>query len=253
MIGLGPLVSTHTTSNTNKWLGLLFGILFVSAAPVLCMATTYLAYTAYANYGINRALRVEPYIPAIIGVALFIFGLIGIVGAWRTWKQAVGLFENGFAFADRAGIVQYRWEDIKTVNFSITKIYRYGIHTGTTYHYTLSPHNAKAVILDNRFSNIAALGDAILKGTTVANFPRYWQALQSGERLSFGPLAIDRQGMYSGRKAIAWNEVMAVRISQGIISIKKAGGWLNWAGVSVSQVPNFYIFYELVGRFAKME
>jgi len=38
-----------------------------------------------------------------------------------------------------------------------------------------------------------------------------------------------------------------------LISVKKDKGWFNWATVTVPQIPNFFIFYELIGRFTKIE
>ena len=60
--------------------------------------------------------------------------------------------------------------------------------------------------------------------------------------------------MRSGKKELPWAQIPSVKIEKGNISIKKEGkGWFNWAAVSVPQIPNFYIFYEIVGRITKVE
>ena len=48
-------------------------------------------------------------------------------------------------------------------------------------------------------------------------------------------------------------DIKAIKISQGIISVRKEGGWFNWATVTVPQVPNFWVFLDLVSRFTKVE
>jgi len=88
-------------------------------------------------------------------------------------------------------------------------------------------------VLDNKLPGIEQLGNEIVKGSSIALFPRYWQALQSGQRLTFGPLALDKQGLYSGNKSLQWSEIKAIKIQQGVISVKKEGGWFNWASVTV--------------------
>jgi hypothetical protein len=66
-------------------------------------------------------------------------------------------------------------------------------------------------------------------------------------------LALDREKLYSGKKELRWDEIKAIKIEKGQISIRKDKAWLNWASASVPQIPNFFIFYDLIGRLAKVE
>jgi hypothetical protein len=98
---------------------------------------------------------------------------------------------------------------------------------------------------------VEELGNQVQKGTAACCFPL--AAIQNGQRVTFGPLALDLKGLYSGKKELTWQEIKGVKIAQGVISIKKEKGWFNWATVTVPQIPNFWIFYELIGRFATVE
>ena len=253
VIGLGALKSDHSPSKRTRWTNVIFSGLFVAAGPVLLLVALYIAYDAYTRYGSTRVDDSPFWLPLICGIIAVPIGLFGLYNAWRNWTLAAALYENGFAYNDRKGLTQVKWGDIDAVWQNITKHYRNGIYTGTTYLYTIQTRDKNRIVLDNKFAKIEQLGNAIVEGSFNALAPGYWQAMQSGQRLTFGPLAIDLQGIYSGSKSLKWTEIKAVKIAKGNISVKKEGGWLNWASATVPQIPNFFIFYSLVKRLTTVE
>lgn len=251
VMGLGPLISEHRRRG-GKWVNAVMGGLLVLAAPVLCLLAAYLAYDAYTTFGINRIFR-EAWIPLACGSGALLLGALVLWEGWRSWGLAAALYEQGLAYANRNEVKQVRWDDIEGVWQQVTKHYTNGVYTGTTHVYTIVTREKARMVLDDKLDKVEDLGNQIQKAVLVAQFPRYWQALQTGQRLTFGPLALDGKGLYAGKKELTWQEIKGVKISQGIISVKKEKGWFNWATVTVPQVPNFYIFLELVSRFTKLE
>lgn len=253
VVGLGAFVSEHKPSTFNRWAGLAAGCVFVIAAPALLLAGFYLLYDAYIRTGLYRLDESLFWLPLLCGVIGAPIGLYGLFQSWRNWGLAAALYEGGFAYHDRKGLRQIKWGDIDATWQSITKYYRYGIHTGTTYIYTIQLNDKSRIVLDNKFPKIESLGKAITNGSANALFPRYVAALKSGQRVTFGPIAMDINGLYSGNKSLQWKDIKAIKTSQGIISVRKEGGWFNWATVTVPQVPNFWVFLDLVSRFTKVE
>lgn len=253
VIGLGAFQSEHKPSGTGRIANLVIGIGLIVGAPIACAVGVWMGWDAYNSHGLNRVLDSGFLLPLLCG------GLILPAGAWtvftvfRNWRLNLALYEGGFAYVDRQGLRQVKWTDIDAVWQSITKHYRYGVHVGTTYNYTIQLNDKSKITLDNKFSKIEQAGKAITNGSANALFPKYVAALKSGQRVTFGPLSLDPYGLYSGNKSLTWQEIKAVKIVQGIISIKKEGGWFNWATVSVPQVPNFWVFIDLVSRFTKVE
>ena len=91
-------------------------------------------------------------------------------------------------------------------------------------------------------------------GVASVLYPRYVQALKNGQKITFGPLAMDQTKLYSGNKELTWAEVPTVKVDRGIISVKKEGkGWFNWTSVSVPQIPNFYVFLSILDSLGKLE
>jgi hypothetical protein len=78
-------------------------------------------------------------------------------------------------------------------------------------------------------------------------------ALKAGSRLEFGPLALDYNKLYAGKKELAWDEIKSIRVRGGSVSVKNEKGWFQWARSSVPQIPNFFIFYALLKNFTTVE
>ena len=219
---------------------------------MLGLLALFLGFDAYSREGLGRAGDAALLPLRLAGGALMAGALI-VYNVWRNWPLRAALYENGFAHFDRKGLKQVRWEQIEAVWQRVTKHYTNGVYTGTTHHYTVQAQNGVKLVLDDQLAKVEDLGNAIQAGAAKSLWPKYVAALQAGQRLVFGPLALDANGLYASKKALQWKDIKAIRIARGIISIKKEGGWFNWASATVPQIPNFYIFYELVARFTKVE
>ena len=252
VVGLGPLKAEHPYKGAGRWVGLVFGFLCMLAVPASVLLAIYLWFVTYDRRGLLPAEQIIVGPLAIAGIALVVGGLV-LFNVWRNWPLAAALYDSGFAYNDRKGLRQVRWDQVEAVWQSVTKHYTNGVYTGTTHVYTVRAGDGVRIVLDDKLAKVEDLGQAILKNSAIALFPRYWQTLQSGQRVTFVPFALDRDGLYSGSKALQWNEIKGIKIQRGVISVKKEGGWFNWASATVPQIPNFYIFYELVGRFTKVE
>ena len=253
VIGLGAFKSEYSKKGRGRWVPLVAGVIFLLAAPALALLAIYLAYDSYNTSGLYRVWDAIA-LPVLCGGGSGLIGVLALFNTWRNWRLAAALYENGVAMLGRKGMQQVAWPDVTAVWQRVTKHYTNGIYTGTTHSYTVQMNTGEKITLDDRLGKgVADLGVAIQTGVTKSLFPRYWESLQSGQKLTFGPLAIDRQNLYSGNKVLRWDEIKGIKINKGIVSVRKDKAWLNWTSVTVPQIPNFFIFYELLGRFAKIE
>jgi hypothetical protein len=253
VMGLGGLKQEFRTQGRGRWMNVVLGGLMLVAAPALVLLAAYLGYDAYNTRGLTRVDE------AVIGplacsLGAFVIGAALLFNTWQNWGRAAALYEKGVALNSRKGVQQVAWPEIEAVWQAVTRHYTNGVYTGTTHVYTVKTNGGEKLVFDDRLGKqVEVLGQAIQQGATDNLFPRYWQALQSGQKLTFGPLALDQQKLYAGKKELPWNEIKAVKIEKGVISVRKDKGWFNWASASVPQIPNFFIFYGLIGRFAKVE
>jgi hypothetical protein len=210
-----------------------------------------LGFDAYNSGGDLGSAGEAMLLPLCFAGGALLIGALVVYNAWRNWPLQAALYENGFAHYDRKGLQQVRWEQIEAVWQRVTKHYTNGVYTGTTHSYTVQAQNGVKLVLDDKLAKVEDLGNAIQAGAAKALWPKYVAALQAGQRLTFGPLVLDANACPPQQSA-QWKDIKAIK-SRGVISVKKEGGWLNWASATVPQIPNFYIFYELVGRFTKVE
>ena len=202
VVGLGPLKTEYPYPNGRKWAGLIFGLIFLFASPVLVVLAAYLGYDAYNRHGLSR-VDDAVIVPLILAGVGFVVGALMIFTAWRNWSLTTALYENGFAYNDRKGLRQVRWDQIEAVWQSIIKHYRNGIYIGTTHVYTVRTSDGQKIVLDDRFKKVEDLGNAVLQGSSNALWPKYWQSVQSGQRVTFGPLALDSQKLGTG--SLRWD------------------------------------------------
>lgn len=246
VVGLGAL-KTEFTQKGSRWFN-------VGCGAVLALAGLGFLPASLLLYMLGNRSDREALPLLLCGAAICLpLGLWIIYEAWRNWNLAAALYEGGFAVVGKNGVQQVAWVDVNAVWQSITKHYRNGIYTGTTHVYTLTTKDNQKFVLDDKLNKVEELGSAIQKEVSNTLWPGYVAAINNGQRLTFGPLALDKEGLYSGKKSIAWKEIKAIKLQQGTISVKKEGGWFNWASVTVPQVPNFFIFYELISQLTKVE
>lgn len=249
---LGPMRSEHKGSGASKWLGIVLGGLSVlgAAGCVLVAGIGVLEQLSRPRGGDIGDALIGPLVGLVICLGL---GALFFWIAWRNWRLAAALFEEGFAYYDRKGLRVVPWDDIDLVYQSIIKRYVNGVYAGTMHTYTVMLRDGARLVLDDRLRDVEAIGGAVVKTSAVRLLPRYAAAVQAGQRVSFGPLALDLNGLYSGSKSLAWGEIKAVKLDRGILSVAKEGKWLNWTSATVPQIPNFYVLMTLLSRFTQVE
>jgi hypothetical protein len=253
VIGLGAYKAEYATASRSRWTQVVLGVILLVAVPVLLAVAAYMLYDNLNSLGANRMWRNVP-LPVLCAGGAGLLGVIALFNSWRNWKLAAALYENGVAFVGQKGLQQIAWPDVTAVWQQVTKHYTNGVYTGTTHRYTIQMNTGEKIVLDDRLGKkVEELGNAVQTSVSNNLFPRYWQSLQNGQRVEFGPVALDREKLYAGKKELRWAEIKAIKLNQGVVSVRKDQAWLNWANISVPQIPNFFVFLELVSRFAKIE
>jgi hypothetical protein len=178
----------------------------------------------------------------LIGIFFFGFTAYLIYQIVQASGQKIYLFQQGIIIENNGQIQVFPWNQASEVFQSITRHYRNGIYTGTTYQYTLCRADGYKVKLNNMTKGIAELGQAVAQGVTQELVPRAMHSIHSGQTLTFAQFTINTQGIGNGREFIPWQQVQAVDVNQGQVSVKKAGKFFNWGSAAVSKIPNFFVF-----------
>jgi len=167
---------------------------------------------------------------------LCIYNMVQIAG------RQIFLFQQGLIIEHKGQIQLLPWSQIAEVWQDITRHYRNGIYTGTTYRYTLRRGDGYQIKLNNNTAGISELGTAVTQGITRELVPRAMYSIRAGQTLTFGQFNINTQGIGYGRELIPWQQVEDVKVNRGYVSVKKAGKFFNWGSTTVSRIPNFFVF-----------
>jgi len=214
---------------------LLFGLPFLVAAVVVPFV---------------GAWQVAPFLAAVGAVFLWILFRAPNLNPGMAARKLY-VFEQGFVQIVRSAPVEFRWDAITSVLQSITRRYYNGVYVGTTYLYTVTRADGRVTKLTQFYDQIGTFGQTLAQEVTAIQLPRAIEALQAGQTVYFGELAVNLGGIAAaGKGSVPWSEIQAVQINKGYVSLRKHGKWLAWSGKPASTIPNLFVFLTLAERLA---
>jgi hypothetical protein len=188
-------------------------------------------------------------VTAVIFLLIAVAALIA-VGLYLLLRSHAGVvaYRGGLLDIQGKTTTVIRWADITEVWQAITDTYVNGIHTGTTFKYTIELEDGDEFIYTNAFPRVKMLGELIQDRVTAVMLPRMNAAYKKGESLDFGPLSLDKSGLTCEGYSLRWNEIEALKLEAGHFSILKKGKWLTWGKVAAADVPNVFVFLALTDK-----
>ena len=234
-LGMGNPTAEFKPSSTRPWLLVaLFVVLALGACGIGAMAIA----------GGDDGAWIAVLFGALFGVGAVWQG----VTAFRNRDLRVVVLEKGLVRVGGGKTEILRWDDINSVFQAITVHYTNGIKTGTTHVYTVFAQSGQKIVFNDTLKNVEALGATIQREASSRLMPRYTQAYNSGGTATFGKLTLSKAGISNGKDTIPWDQVQAVNINRGQISVRKQGKWLNWAGQTAAATPNLFIFLNMIDQ-----
>jgi hypothetical protein len=216
----------------------------------------------------NGARIIVALIIMIAGVAIFIwwdwiFGIIAFVVffifLWTIiskWGESAVLFQNGFAYCDGDEVQPIAWGDVATILAQTTQVMYYGIIPTNKYHYFhLWTISGKKIKLDNSFNGTEELGKLISKNVTPLQVEKFNLALDQGQVIPFGPIAIGRaQGIQIKGDLYGWNEIQEISESKGELKIKThQNGNVKTIKELANAIPNRDAFMDIASNLLKQQ
>ncbi|MFF7213159.1 DUF6585 family protein [Streptomyces sp. NPDC008238] len=196
----------------------------------------------------------------LVGLACFVLpGLWFLHHALRTPNfsrkaaaRRLHFYEFGLVEIDHAGVpAAFRWDSM-TVLQEITESYVNGIHVATGYRYTLHKGDGTVRKILNFYAEPERWGPFIQQEVAGFQLPGMLRMLAEGGTLTFGDIAVNRTGVATPRRgAVTWQEIEGVRVSDGVLVLKKAGKSLSWSSKKVKDIPNFPLFLSLVDELRR--
>ena len=248
MTGLGTPVRYFPIKNLNRIGSLVAFIVFLAGSMAAFLYGVYAAYSAYQKHGV-AVIDDQLIVPMIIAIVLFLLGLLAAWSAFVNWNRGVLLYERGFAVRSRKDIQTWRWEDIISMTAAVTRHYTNGIYSGTTHVYTLVNRQNERLVINDVFSKVNELADAIGQNIFPLLYERASQDFNEGKPLAFGPVITSKAGIQIGKKTYPWTDVNVVSIHQGTLKVtRKDGGWFSGATASAASIPNLSVLLAILNQ-----
>jgi len=154
------------------------------------------------------------------------------------------LFDFGMTvYRSGEKVAGFRWDSAEVrqqvIPFQNSAPTEYSLHM-------TSPDGADAAFDDTLFADARDWGKAIQSAITLAQLPRAVTAIDDGETVHFGEIALDLTALYFRGKTFPWEQIQLIDARSGLVRMKVVGNWVSLT--PVGQIPNFYIFNELAER-----
>lgn len=149
----------------------------------------------------------------ILAVILALFGFVLYMAAWRLRRRtrAFFTFPEGVVYQTTAGDWGgCRWADVAEVWRAETR--NHGVTTRS--HVRLVTPDAE-VLLDRSLNDYEKLADDVEQRVARATLPGLLARYRRGEKLTFGPLELDADGVTLRGRAVPWAQVKEFRLTDG--------------------------------------
>lgn len=235
------LRATYRASMTGKRLitgiiSLIVGLAFAGGGVALMGQSS-----DSSNTGSSLLLGVIGLLLIASGIYYLLYGVI-----YKNW--GVYVYDRGFVHKKGNQPGQpFRWDQTEAVWYRVTRHYRNGIYMGTTHNYRVRRQDGYEIVLNDRFAKVAELGDTVNNQVTGAKMPQVIAAYNAGQTITFGPLSVSRQGIQNASgNLLPWPEITDVSLQNGYVAVSRAGKWLRWSSQPVRNIPNVFLFINMV-------
>ncbi|MFD0366544.1 DUF6585 family protein [Streptomyces sp. NPDC127114] len=206
------------------------------------------------------------FVGAWLGVPLLLvpFGALGWF-LWRSFRpppaglrpeEYVYLYERGLVCPGAGGAARaVPWRAVTAMHQDVTRTYVNGGYTGTHYAYRLLTGGGQGVTVGGFLneetvagpadSQIRELAQIVLDETVRRALPSAVTALEAGERVAFGEVAVDGRGIALPSGTAPWERVRGCEWrGDGLVVVRTAGAG-RWAR-EAKDIPDFPVFWTLV-------
>ncbi|WP_227997338.1 DUF6585 family protein [Nocardia australiensis] len=185
------------------------------------------------------------------GIAVGLLALIPAAVAFfwtrrnrRNRAARLDLFEFGMTvYRSGEKVAGFRWDSAEVRQQVIP------FQNTVTTDYALAmtgPDGTHSAFDNTLFIDAREWGRAIQSAITATQLSRAVTAIDAGETVRFGDIALHLDALTYGGKIFAWEQVQLIDARSGLVRMKVDGNWESLTPVGT--IPNFYIFNELAER-----
>jgi hypothetical protein len=213
---------------------------FVLIGTVLLLLEVYLVQQVLDGQIRGKMAMIPWLVPIAIGFFLF-RGISNLLN-----PITVAVYPHGFAYQRGKHLDFCTWERITTF-----WSYRYCVPNVVPRikYWVTRDDGAIFAFKDSRLHNVEELAGTIYAHVRDRLLAPALAAFNAGERVEFGPIAIDRQGLAYRGEHLTWDRIEEAHAdTEGDFVVKKRGKTYAWCELSTARIPNFWVFNELLDQ-----
>jgi hypothetical protein len=180
-------------------------------------------------------------------VFAFVIGGAGIAALTKAFTMRglrIFVAAKGLARQQRDKTEVLHWGDINTV------VRRKNAEKGefsirTPFQLVVATADGREWLFDERVSRLKELRQLVEERTLPFMLPAARTALDAGERIGFGEVEIDEQGVHHGRSSVGWDSFEEARAEQGELSVRVLGARKPLWRIDLAKVPNAHVLVAL--------
>jgi hypothetical protein len=201
------------------------------------------AYTRYGPVAAEYWSRPWYYLAIAAAVIFMILGFFRL----RLSLISVKVYQKGISV--RTGFRRARdfgWEDFHGLTSSTTQEHFFGFPVRSTHQARLILKSGKTIELPRSLRNFPELISRIKVNLYPRLLPQLHSEFQSGAWLSFGPVAIQQQGLRWDGQSASWQQVKRIDVREGKLVIE----FTDHANkiIPVSRIPNLELVLQLIDQ-----
>lgn len=245
----GPLIGEYAKSGKRARKRIIIWVILFGIGLASLYITT--SQGLYSTGGSNPSpYAIATLVGLCAGILLWYDGYIGFIRS----EQTLEVYQDGFTMRHKEDNHAYTWADVHDYTHAVTRHYYNGVHTGDTRILTLRMNDGKKFVLNNTFQNIAQLQELLPQLTFGPLMQRTAEALQSGQSVQFGSMAVTPLGLYNGKETLPWSEIADMRVDKGMITVfaRHPDGRKprKFGSMNFGKLPNAFVFLQLVTKLS---
>ncbi|WP_174575623.1 DUF6585 family protein [Nocardia miyunensis] len=183
-------------------------------------------------------------------IVFAVLALIPLVAAWlrgsltgavRTARMDV--FDHGLTvYRSGQEITAFRWDSAEVRQSVIPS-------QGSAAEYSMTldgPDGSHESFDERQFDCAHEWGPVIQSAVTATQLPRTVAAIDAGQSVPFGEIAVDLAELTFAGTSYPWEQVHTIDAQGGLIRFKSGARWVTLP--PIESIPNFYIFNEVAER-----
>jgi hypothetical protein len=198
--------------------------------------------------------------PVLLLFGLFV-GIFLVACGWRLRQLAHGgrvrvlVFAEGLARFDGDDLLTCRWDEIESVQGVVKTYAVHGAPVGSRFIISVRLADGRELRLDGAKGHLLGM-DLLFRRVAEESgrrlLPRLLAAVEAGETVPFGVLAVSKAGLHWGRHVLAWGDATNVDFRDRL-SVRNPNTWPlhPWVRLADFSVPNHLVLLHLTDLYVR--